>query len=294
VSTRAAILAGVLALAPLFAPGRARAGTIYLLNGEEIDGEIVGCDAEEVTLKYRFGQQRINLREIRDVEFRPGESLWEGRVREALDASRKRAAEESARRLAEKLAGQTATPTPPPTPLPVPPVEPPPPRPKPDYQPPPIAPPEEIVKRTFGSTLESSEWGFTVHYPAGWAAREEEKDFFTFRDPRDTARTMWSFDLTAIGDYEADYSTVVERATLELDAIGRYHVKARRPVRIGRIEGQRTTGVFEKDGRAVRHDQVIVHIRRGVLVIHFFSPGAPLDESGVPDVEGVLAALELH
>lgn len=286
-SARRSFAALAIALAALIALPRAIAGTIYLLNGEEIDGDIVGCDAEEVTLKFRFGQQRINLREVRDVEFGPGESLWEGQVRRALEASRKRAQEESARKLAEKLAAQGLKPPAART-EPAPAVE------RPTYIPPPIAPPDLAEKRTYRGTFESTEWGFTIHYPAGWTAKEEDKDFFTFRDPRDTVRAVWSFDVTAISDFDADLPSIVERATKELDALGaRYHVRARRAVKIGHYEAQRTIGLFEKDGRAVRHDQVIVRVRRGILVIHFFSPGALLDDGGAPDVEGVLASMEL-
>jgi hypothetical protein len=282
-SALALALAAALPAAP-----RAEAGTIYLLNGEEIDGEIVAIDAEEVTIKFHNGNVKINLREVRDVELRPGESIWQTQVQRALEASRRKMAEESARKLAARLGAQAGAAAPALGGEAAPPVR--------SSLAPPSAPPSfEESLRNFVGKLASERWGFAIRYPGSWQAGEAEDGFFTFHDPRDAARAMWSFDVTAFDDFEADFTTVAERAARELEALDGYRFRSRsRPVRIDHQDGERTVGVYEKDGRAIRHDQVIVKTRRGVLLIHFFSPGAPLDDGGVPDVEGVIASIELR
>jgi hypothetical protein len=284
----AAIAAAALAGAIVIAPA-ARAGTIYLLNGEEIDGDILGVTADEVTIKYGFGSMRINLREVRDIELRTGESVWEKEIKNALENSRRLMNEESKRRLAGRLKGE----------------EPPPSGPKPagaqdkargstlaPKPGTPAAPPP--ATRRFGRLFESAEWGFRLGYPVQWEPREAARGFFTFRDPHDTGRTSWSFAVTAFDDTEGNFEAIVARAERELGRLAHYKVVSRRGYSIGRGEGQRTVAVYEKGGHAIRHDQVIARGRRGVLIFDFFSPGAPLDEGGVPEVEGVLASVEIR
>jgi hypothetical protein len=285
-NARLFLAAAAVALGAAISLPRASAGTVYLQNGEEIDGEVTGVDAEQVTLKYKNGTMRIALREVQDIEFRPGESIWEDAVKKALENSRRREREEAQRRLLAKYSDQGTKP-------PQPQSEPPP-QPQTRFVPPPIVPPE-ITVRGFTGLFESREWGFTIHFPAAWEAREAERGFFTFRDPRDAARAVWSFDVTAFDELEADYATIVDRARKMLDGLPSYEVRTRgKHLTIGRCEGERTTGMFQRDGRVVRHDQVIVKTRRGVLVFHFFSPGAPSGESGVPDVESVIGAMEVR
>lgn len=266
--------------------GAAYAGTIYLLNGEEIDGEIVDVGADEVTIKYRFGNMRINLREVRDIELRAGESIWETKIREALEVSRRKAAEDSARLLEEKLRRRGVDPhatAAVPSPWP---VEPP---------PAPRVEPPRPAARMFANVFESEAWGFKIRYPRNWEAREEAPGFFTFRDPRDASRTSWSFDVTAFDAIEASYERVAAEARAQLERLPGYRFEARgMTLDLWRLGGERTVGVYEKDGRAIRHDQVLLKTRRGTLLLHFFSPGAPLEAGGVPDVEGVLTAMEVR
>jgi hypothetical protein len=269
---------------------RVEAGTIYLLNGQEIDGEIIGVNAEEVTIKYGFGSMRINLREVRDIELRPGESVWEKEIRNALENSRRLAQEEFKRRLAQRPASAA----------------------QPGASPAQSSPgPERVVpsdrtagarpsstvpsaRKFAGRVFETEAWGLRFNYPVGWEAKEAANNFFTFRDGRDAARTSWSFCVTGFDEIEIRHEALVARAERELARVSGYRVVRRNAFELDGNQALRTTGIYERDGAVIRHDQVIVRARRGTIIFDIFSPGAPLDRNGVPEVEGVLSTVEVR
>src|SRR5437868_6726370 len=104
-TSRSAIAIALLAGACALGPAPARAGTIYLLNGEELDGEVVGVTAEEVTLRHPYGTQRVSLLEIRNLQIgsHSDESIWKKQVQDALANSRRRSADLSAQKIKDKL-----------------------------------------------------------------------------------------------------------------------------------------------------------------------------------------------
>ena len=109
-----------------------------------------------------------------------------------------------------------------------------------------------------------------------------------------SGRAAWSFNVTWFdAAEEAEYETVRSRAQSELERLPHYRARSRQPLDVGRYTAERTIGLYERSGRAIRHDQVVCPTRRGVLILHFFSPGATLEENAVPDVEAVISSLEV-
>ncbi len=270
-----ALLCGAAAIRP------AEAGTVYLLNDEEIDGEILDVGVDYVVIKVPGGKQSIPLREVRDVEFRPGESLWEKKLKDALQRAKEARAAELAARRASGQGKVIAPPTGPVTPsVPV--------------EPPPIAiePPPKFDPTRLGAFFQSDRYQFSLRYPAAMAQLEPEETFVTFRD--DKGNVGWSFNVTYFESADdVDYEIVRSRAHGELEKIPHYRARTRRGFSVGRYSAERTTGLYERAGKSFRHDQVVVPTRRGVLLLHFFSPGATMDEAAVPDVDGVIASLEV-
>lgn len=281
---QAALLAATVGLAGALAlqPRAAEAGTVYLLNNEEIDGEILDVGVDFVVIKVPGGKQSIPLREVRDVEFRPGESLWEKKLKDALQRAKEaRAAELAAKRASQqpRVIAPRPGPMPPPTagdPIPL-----------------PIVPDTPHFDPTrLGAFYESERYQFQLRYPSGMQPAEPEEAFVTFRDGG--GAVTWSFNVTYFDiSMDVDYDLIRSKAQAELERIPHYRARSRRPFSIGRYAAERTTGSYERGSRSIRHDQVVVPTRRGVLLIHFFSPGATMEENSVPDVDGVISSLEV-
>lgn len=266
-------LAGVLGLGAI---AQVRAGTVYLMNDEEIDGEIVDVGVDYVVIKVGGGKQSIPLRDVRDVEFRPGESIWEKKLKTALQRSK-----DTRERERREKAG--LPPTPPPVPIPLP-------RPTPIE---PLSPQPVIDTSRLPNLFESEKYHFSLRYPSAFKTAEPESTFFTFKD--DLGGLPWSFNVTYFDTgEESDFDLLRNRAQGQLDLLKpHYQQRGKQKLQVGRFGGERTTGIYERAGRSIRHDQIVVPTRRGVLVIHFFSPGATLDDNAVPDVEAVIGSLQI-
>jgi hypothetical protein len=269
-----------LAIIPLLAAAAllalpARAGTVILMNGEEIDGDVLDVGVDFVTLRVGGGRVQYPLRDVRDVEINGNSSIYEKQLKTALDRSR---AEEDAKR--EQKRQQ---------------VLPPPPQHKAPPQIPVGAAPSFKMPNTDTSRLTGffdggDRYQFTVRYPAALQQGEPDTGFLTFKDPR--GQLPWTFDITYFDVTDADYETVRSRAQGELERIQFYKPRSRSTVMVGVTPCERTIGFYERGSHAIRHDQLVVPTRRGVLLIHFFSPGATLDDNAVPDVDLVIQSIE--
>jgi len=279
-TTRA--LSSALLVAALAAPATvAWGGTVYLLNNEEIEGEILDVGVDFVVVRVPGGRQSIPLREVRDVEFRSGESMWEKKLKDALArAKAQRDAERAGRRDRElseikrivpvgNTGGSAAAP---------------------------VAVPVmgsgsgvgTIDLARFSGTFDSDK--IFVRFPATFQPNQVDGSYITFKEDR--ASSAWTFNMTFFnGRDEGDYDAIRGRAQNELERIPLYHARQRLPISIGQRAAERTIGLYERNGRAVRHDQIVVPASSGVFVIHFFSPGATMDEGAVPDVDTVIKSI---
>src|SRR5207237_6886786 len=140
-------------------------------------GEIVDVGVDYVVIKVPGGKQSIPLREVRDVEFRPGESIWEKKLRTALQ--RQKEAREKERR---EKAGLPPTPPPVPIPLPTPTlVE-------------PIRPQPVIDTSRLPNLYENERYHFRIRFPAAFKNAEPDPSFITFKD--ELGAVPWSFNVT--------------------------------------------------------------------------------------------------
>jgi hypothetical protein len=282
---------GLLALAVvglLFLGVPAGAATVLLLNGEEIDGELLEVSPREVTMRIGTGIVRIELRQVKDVRLASGESIWARELRTAIKRNREDLRRESAERLAEELrrkagggvdaagTGQAA--------------------------PDPGAGEGQAEARLDGATaggvafsgrFHEGIYGISVHHPLEWDADSPQEGYFTFSDPRPDAVGIWRFNITVFDALESDMDEVVATATQELETLAHYEVSRRDRVRIGLHLAQHTVGMFDLDGRVIRHDQVIIETRLRVFVLQFFAPGYVSSEGEVPEFTAVLRSLEL-
>jgi hypothetical protein len=281
-------LCAALALAFAAAVPAASAGTVILLNDEEIDGEILDVGVDFVVIRVPGGRQSIPMREVRDVIFRAGESMWEQKLKTALarakeekDRLRRQRLDEEKRRIEEELrrAGVSAEATtgasaapPPPVSIPI-----------------PIGTtnlPPEVLR--LGGVHDGEH--YFVRFPGGFHVSAVDADYATFQDDR--GATPWTFNITFFHRRdEGDYEAIRTRAQNELERVPLYRAKSRGNISVGRETAERTLGLYERLGRAVRHDQVVVPCTAGTLVIHFFSPGATMEEGAVPDIEAVIKSL---
>jgi hypothetical protein len=63
-------------------------------------------------------------------------------------------------------------------------------------------------------------------------------------------------------------------------------------VKISRWDAERTSGMFEKDGVRIRHEQLIIDGPFSRLfLLHFFAPG--YGEGDVPEFEAVIRSLDI-
>lgn len=277
-STRLTIAGALLAAATLLALPDARAGTVYLMNGEEIDGDVLDVSVDSVTIRVGGGRVSYPLREVRDVEIRPGASIYERKLKDALDRAKQA---KEAERAAKATQNQ---PKKPPAPLPV--------GNAPHLITPDVAPTQVDMGRS-GILFDNDRYRFALHYPATLQQGEPEPAFLTFQDLRGVAQ--WSFNVTYFGDEDSvDWDNLRARSQAELDRLTpHYRALRRSTIGIGRFNVERTTGFYERANHAIRHDQLIAPTSRGVLVFNFFSPGASTDANGVPDVEAVIRSIEL-
>lgn len=268
-----------LAIIPLLVAGAllalpARAGTVILMNGEEIDGDVLDVGVDYVTLRVGGGRVQYPLRDVRDVVVNGSSSVYEKQLKTALDRSR---AEEEARhndKLKQNLPPPRATPAP--LPIPIGKSN--------------ITLPNTDTSRLTGFFDGGDRYQFTIRFPGGLQQNEPDTGFLTFKDPR--GQLPWTFDITYFDVTDADYETVRSRAQGELERIQFYKPRSRSTVMVGVTPCERTIGFYERGSHAIRHDQLVVPTRRGVLLIHFFSPGATLDDNAVPDVDLVIQSIE--
>ncbi|RME75004.1 MAG: hypothetical protein D6776_04115 [Planctomycetota bacterium] len=277
-------LTSVLLLAAL--PGAARAATVVLLNGEEVQGELLDVEPSELTLRVGRGLVHIELRQVRDVLLAGGESVWERRLRTALresrEAGRRRRAGQLARAL-EAAAAET-------------------PGPAASDRPDETAtrgaarridlPPQPGEQLSFSGHFRDEQSGIALRFPLGWEAKREDEGFWTFRDPRPDAVGIWRFDLTLFDRVEEPYDVVAPAARRQLEQLAHYRIARRETVQLGLFLGEHIVGLYDHDGVVVRHDQVVIESRRHVVVFMFFTPGHAETDDEVPEVAAVLRSVE--
>jgi hypothetical protein len=253
----------------------ALAGTIHLTNGEIIRGKIVGVSSSVVTIQPlgMSGSMQVPLIEILDVEMDSGEQIYRTqlqRVRAGIGQETRRSAE------ARIQARQDTAPI-----LEVPKGE-----------------AFEEVEATgpalsFAGAYDSPFFGFSLRYPASWERKQEGPAYLTFQDPRQEASGIWRFNVTVFERFDTDINELKKQVRQELSEHEEYKVLQKGHVLVAGLQGERTSGLFERDGLFIRHDVLIVENRRGhILMLHFFIPGG--NANTAPEVDAVLRSIQLR
>ncbi|MFC1705590.1 hypothetical protein ACFL59_02065 [Planctomycetota bacterium] len=288
-------LAGSVALALVLGWGAdVSAGTVHLLNGQVIEGRIVDVTTEHVTVQVRagssFGYSRILLTEVMDIQLDSGESVYAQRVHTALKQVRTEVAKEAKAKKEirdlmkgartgeeaddeeeqEETEEQSTEST--------------------------TAQNPNLMGISFGEVYEHRLHGFRVRYPVRWGKpKSPGAKYVVFRDGRPEARGLWSFNITIFERWElkGKFDELVKHTTAELESHKDYYrVLSSGPAKITTTRSQRTSGIFEKKGTIIRHEQLIIETRREeLLLFHFFAPGA--GEGPVPEFEAVIQSIEL-
>lgn len=151
------------------------------------------------------------------------------------------------------------------------------------------APSTETQYKSFVKRFVNRKASVELRYPDQFVAEMIETNYFTFYDPRWVTR-RWSFNLTRIPSHEAGFDQVVREAAALLQGLAGYRLHRQMRADIGK-RAQHTTGLFDNGQDLIRHDQVIVEDKVGLLVLHFFHPGATLDDDVGGSVDRVLTSL---
>jgi hypothetical protein len=267
------------------------AATVYLLNGNQIDGKLVFVGTEYVTLDIaKAGKAqylKIPHREIADIQVESGESVY----KRELEAARKKVREElrleaeAKKRLAQEAAGLAAQPATGPTAAP-----------KNEPAPPPVEKAPELAEIEFTGFYEERLLGFSLKYPVRWGTPTRiGHGYWEFRDKTAAGGGVWSFNVTFFErafEVQGGVDELMKLSYAQLDAQKSY-VSLRRGPHLGLpTRAERASGYFRRKDMIIRHEQLIVELRSGnLLIFHFFAPGAP--EGLVPEFEAVIKSLKL-